>query len=153
MARQIINPEPEFAARPQVDPEKIFFVITKLREFQAKQEDLPGNFAENEDASNAVDDGMREVLEDTPNDPVLQELRAFIHALNVDDRAALVALVFVGRGDFAPTEWEAALSEAKQRDLRSAIRILISTPLSADYLDDTMGVYGETFDEYERKHL
>jgi hypothetical protein len=153
MARQIINSDPEFSSRPQIDPEKAFFVITKLREFQAKQEDIPSRYAESEDASNAVDDGMREVLEDTPNDPVLEELGSFLRSLNVDELATLVALVYIGRGDFAPTEWDAAFAEAKQRDLRAATRTLVNTPLSADYLDDTMAIYGQTFDEFEQKHL
>ena len=153
MARQVISSEPEFASRPQIDPEKVFFVITKLREFQVKEEGGPSAFAESDDGSNAVDDGMREVLEDTPNDPVLPELRGFLRSLNVDELATLVALVYIGRGDFNPTDWDAAFAEAKQRDLRSSMRVLINTPLSADYLDDTMGVYGENFDEYERSHL
>jgi hypothetical protein len=152
MAR-VINPDPDFKSRPQIDPEKVFFVITKLREFQAKEEDIPTLYSESEDASNAVDDGMREVLADSPDDLVLAELRSFLRALNVDERATLVALVYIGRGDFAATEWDGAFNEAKQADLRTAMRVLIGSPHASDYLDNTMGVYGETFDEYERKHL
>lgn len=150
---QVINTEPDFKSRPAIDAEKVFFVITKLREFQAKEPDIPSTYSESEDGSNPADGQMREVLEDNPDDSVLRELRGFLRALNVDELATLIALVYIGRGDFGPDEWDTAFAEAKQRDQRSAIRLLMFTPLAGDHLEDTMGVYGETFDEFERNHL
>jgi hypothetical protein len=153
MTRPAITTEPTFRSRPQIDPEKVFFVITKLREFQVKEENIPSPYSEAEDASNPTDDGMREVLEETPDDPVIQELEAYLRALNVDELATMVALVYIGRGDFDPGDWEEAFAEAKQRDFRAARRVLIYSPLSADHLENTMDVFGETFDEYEKKHF
>ena len=42
------------------------------------------------------------------------ELRAFIDGLNEDEQAELVALAWIGRGSFEPTEWEEALTTARQ---------------------------------------
>ena len=61
----------------QISPEKVCFIAIKAREFDAKVEVVIPQLG-----SNPADEGMRQVLEDFSDDPVLEELTAFINALN-----------------------------------------------------------------------
>ena len=72
-------------------------LIDKLHEFQAKVEVI-----EPAPGSNPSDEDMREVLEDYSDDPVHEELHEMLADLNEDQLADLVALFWLGRGDFTP---------------------------------------------------
>ena len=73
--------------------EKLAFIVAKAREFDAEVE--PDG--DGDDASNPADDGERAILQDTADNPTLQELRDAIDDLNVDERDELLALVWIGR--------------------------------------------------------
>ena len=77
-----------------VSTEQVCFIITKARQFQVK--DVP---AISDPASNASDDRMVSVLEARTKDPVAQEIRSFVNAMDEDQQIDLVALTWVGRGD------------------------------------------------------
>src|SRR5919108_5138363 len=84
-----------------IPTEKVCFLIVKAREFDVKDVVTdPG------DASNAADDSMISVLEDHRDDPVAQEIRGFIDALNEDEQTDLVALVWLCRGDGTVDDWD-----------------------------------------------
>ena len=55
------------------------------------------------------------MLTDAAGPSIRRELVEFIKDLDVDEAAALVALAWIGRGDFEPEEWRTAVAEAKQR--------------------------------------
>ena len=61
-----------------ISPEKVCFIVVKAREFDVKDVVSSPN-----EGSNASDDAMVSVLEDRADDPVAQELRGFIGALNL----------------------------------------------------------------------
>ena len=75
--------------------DQVCFVITKLRQFEVKDVATVAD-----PGSNASDDGMADVLEDRPGDATQQELRRFISAMDIDRQADLVALAWLGRGDY-----------------------------------------------------
>jgi hypothetical protein len=83
-------------------------IIMKARKFDAgvAPEEL-------EEASNATDDGGVAILEDTPDNPTQQELVAALRSLNDDQVAELLALVWLGRGDFDKDTWGEALAQAQ----------------------------------------
>jgi len=81
--------------------EKLAFIVAKAREFDA--EVAPDG--DDDAASNPADDGERAILQDTSDNPTLQELRDAIDGLNVDERDELLALVWIGRGDFTADQW------------------------------------------------
>src|SRR5260370_16748857 len=56
-----------------ISPEKVCYIISKARQFEAKDV-----VADPESGSNATDDGMVDVLEDQAHDPVFENLTAFI---------------------------------------------------------------------------
>src|SRR5215469_2573491 len=82
--------------------EKLAYIIEKAREFDAE---VPSDVDE---GSNAVDDDERQILLDT------QELRATIDDLNIDEREELLALVWLGRGDYDAENWPEASRQARQ---------------------------------------
>src|SRR5664279_4767844 len=98
--------EPEM---PDINTDKVCFVVAKSRELLA--EDVGAQ----RDSSNATDDGFSSVLTDAGDRPARLELVGFIDALDADERDALVALVWIGRGDFEPSDWRAAVKSASER--------------------------------------
>jgi hypothetical protein len=90
-----------------ISPEKVCYIIAKARQFEAKDV-----VADPESGSNAADDRMVDVLEDQGDDPVYEELTAFIGALDEDEQVDLIALTWLGRGDATIEEWDDLRSEA-----------------------------------------
>src|SRR5476651_2867636 len=86
-----------------ISPEKVAYLIIKTREF-----DVQDANSDPDSGSNAIDDGMTDVLEDHGDNPVRQEFRAFVGALDIDEKADLIALMQLGRyfffNDTATTE-------------------------------------------------
>jgi hypothetical protein len=130
-----------------ISPEKVCFIVVKAREFNVK--DVLTN---EDDASNAADDGMVEVLEDHPDDPVVQELTSFIAAMNEDEQVDLVTLAWLGRGDGDPGDWNELRAEAARAHGRTA-RYLLGMPLLSDYLEEALAHFNLSCDDFERDRL
>jgi hypothetical protein len=126
-----------------LSPEKAFFIIVKAREFDAK---VPP--AESDPASNAAGDQEGNILEDYPDDATYAELRDAINGLNDDEKIDLIALLWTGRGDFAPTEWDEAREQARQ-EMHHAAAYLTGTPLLGDLVEDGLAELGYSVEEYE----
>ena len=123
----------------EVDLEKVCFIIVKARELDVKVE-----VTEPDPGSNAADAGFRGVLEDYAEDATQQELRGFLAALNTDEMANIVALMWLGRGDYDAKEWSAALKEASRVQVEHGhgADYLLGTPLLADYLEEGLSQLG-----------
>ena len=122
--------------------EKLAYIIDKAREFDAE---VPSDA---EESSNAADDDEREILLDTPDNPTAQELRAAIDGLNIDEREELLALVWLGRGDYDAENWSEALRQVRQTSTETAY--LLGTPLLADYLEERMSALGLSLEDFQR---
>ncbi|HZB93758.1 MAG TPA: DUF3775 domain-containing protein [Stellaceae bacterium] len=132
----------------EINFEKVCYIIVKAREFDAKVEP-----AETDDGSNPADDEERIVLEDYAGDPTLQELRDAIDGLNEDEAIDLVALAWLGRGDFDVTEWEEARDLADERHRRSASAYLTGMPGLGDYLEEGLSLLGYSCEDFEAGRL
>jgi Protein of unknown function (DUF3775) len=75
-------------------------------------------------------------------DSTYSELKATIDDLEPDQQMSLVGLMWLGRGDYQPAEWERALSDARERWTARTADYLIGTPLLADYLADGLEQLG-----------
>ncbi|MEM8570920.1 MAG: DUF3775 domain-containing protein [Pseudomonadota bacterium] len=64
------------------------------------------------------------------------EIVSLIEDLEPDQKAQLVALMWIGRGDLEPEEWEEALRLAQQRSSGSTAHYLLSHPLLAEHWDE-----------------
>lgn len=135
---------------PQISVETVCRIIIKARQFDVKEGTVE---PDSEYASDAPDDGYREVLEDLPDDPVYQELKSFIDGLDVDDQTELVALMWVGRGDFDGSEWRQAVEQARQEPNAKTAEYLLGTPLLADLLSEGLSQYELSCEDFERQHF
>lgn len=102
----------------------------------ARRFDVKDAMTDPASGSDGIDDGMTDVLVDTPDDAVAEELIGFIAGLNEDERAALVALVWLGRGDFEASEWGEALALARERREGSTARYLLGIPNVGDLAEE-----------------
>src|SRR5690606_17832233 len=104
--------------------ENLEFIIAKAREYDVQ---VPAT--DEESSSNASDDNEVDILDASLANPTRKELFAAIRSLNIDERQELLALMWVGRGDFSADEWDEALSTAVDRDNGREAKYLIGTPL------------------------
>jgi len=126
------------AAPPlSISRDKICFFIAKAREFDVKDVSAGQNAG-----SNAADDAMLGVLEDNRDDPTYFELRSYINALNQDEQIDLVALMWLGRGDGAVTDWQDLKAEAARQHNKRTAQYLLSKPMLADYLEEALSQFG-----------
>ena len=140
--------ETEDAVELAVDPETVCFLIVKAREFDVKVEvDDPDS------GSNPSDDGEIDVLEDRRDDPTFAELMGTLEALNEDELAELVAMTWIGRGDFSRDDWEDAKEQALQRGSKGTAEYLLGTPLLGDYLENGFNELGYSCEDVEEEHL
>lgn len=132
----------------RIAPEKICFVVLKARAFDAKVD-----VVEPDPGSNPADEDMREVLEDYADDPTYDEVHDFIAAQNEDEQVELVALTWVGRGDFDGLDMQAARDAALAAHNERTAEYLLGIPLLADYLETGLDQIGESCEEFKRGHL
>jgi hypothetical protein len=132
-----------------VSPEVVCFIIIKAREFDMKDE-----VTEPDPGSNPIDDGEVAVLEDHADDPSEQEIRSVIASLSVDEQAELVALAWLGRGDYDVKDWATAITDAglAKRDGTTA-SYLLGLPLLGDYLEEGLSMIGRNCEEFEINRL
>lgn len=82
------------------------------------------------------------LAEEEEQDLTAEELRELIDDLNVDEAAELIALAWVGRGDYDAREWAEALSEARQRVNRRTAGYLMGMPMLGDWLEEGLEALG-----------
>jgi hypothetical protein len=125
-----------------IPPEKVCYLVFKAREFDAKDA-----VTDPDDGSNASDDNMISVLEDHGDDPVLQELTAFISSLSEDEQIDLVALAWLGRDDNTIQDWPSLREEAARAHSTRTTHTadyLLGMPLLGDYLDEGLSQFGHS---------
>jgi hypothetical protein len=127
---------------PEINPAKVCFVIEKSREV------LGEDVGADPDPSYPADDDERSILT-SANESVRRELVEFIKDLDVDEAAALVALAWIGRGDFEPEEWRSAVAEASERAEDPTWKYLLGMALLPNYLEDALPAFGRSCEDFE----
>ena len=140
--------EPLEKTEINISPEKVCFLIVKARAFDAKVDPV-----EPDPASNAADDGERGVLEDYADDLTFQELQEAIVDLNDDEVVDLIAIAWVGRGDFDHTDFDGARTLARERHRPNSAPYLVGMPSLGDYLEEGLAELGYSCDESALSHL
>ena len=140
-------PDESLTGALTISSEKVCFVIVKAREFEVKDV-----VTEPDPGSNPVDDQMISVLEDHGDDPVLEELRAFISAMSEDEQIDLVALAWLGRDDNTIEDWppireEAARAHVSRTD--HTANYLLGMPLVSEYLEEALSLFGFSCEQFE----
>ena len=133
---------------PDISTETVCFIIVKARELDVKvaPEEL-------DEGSNATDDAMQRILEDYADDPTYEELRSFLAAQADDDLRQLVALTWIGRGDYDADDWDDLLREVDDPRGKHTVDYLLGTPLLADYLEEAFSQFGLSCEDVELDRL
>lgn len=84
------------------------------------------------------------------NDGLENELHDVIDGLNVDAKSDLLALLWVGRGDYGATEWSQARRQARESVSDQLAQYLEETPMVSDYLIEALDVMGYPQADFER---
>ena len=76
-------------------------------------------------------------------------LRAFISELNEDEQASLIALAWIGRGDYEADDWEEARALARERNMRDAAGYLLGIEMLGDMLEEGLEALGLSLEDEE----
>ncbi|WP_119302906.1 DUF3775 domain-containing protein [Dongia deserti] len=126
--------------------ETLGYIIERAREFDAE---VPPVLTD--DGSNPIDDeaGDTTILEDRLDNPTAEELAAALDQLNEDQRDEIIALTWVGRGDFSKDDWREAVEAAHDRHNGDETRYLLGTPLLSDLLEEGAAQLGYSREDLE----
>ncbi len=124
-----------------LNPETVCWIIRKAAQFHAKEEVVIP-----EEPTGPGDSSALAVLADHADDPSFAELKAAIDDLEPDQQVSLVALMWLGRGDYDAGEWQEALAQARDSWTPHTAEYLIATPLVADYLEEGLAQLGYSCD-------
>lgn len=106
-------------------------LVELAREFHAKEEvvfpEVPNS---------PTDDWAMQTLADHTDDPAVAEFRGIVDDMAERQRAELVALLWLGRGDFDIEEWEEAVDEALGDFSIRAAEYVLAHPIASDYLEE-----------------
>lgn len=114
-----------------LNPEFLRSLILKLRALMAQEE-----MVSPDSGSNPSDDEVSATLQESPDNMTRAEIEAQIEDLEPDQQAELVALMWIGRGDYEPEEWDEALALAVDRADRPTSDYLLGHPQVAEDLDE-----------------
>ncbi len=128
---------------PEINPAKVCFVIEKSRE--SLSEDVRAE----PDSSDPADDGEPVMRPEGAGGSIRRELVEFIKDLDVDESTALVALAWIGRGDFDPEDWKSAVAQASERAIAPTWKYLLGMALLPDYLEDALSAFGRSCEAFE----
>ncbi|MEJ2652338.1 MAG: DUF3775 domain-containing protein [Gammaproteobacteria bacterium] len=115
----------------ELNPETVCFLIDKAKEFHAKEEVVIPD-----EPLSPSEDWARQVLADHDDDLSYQEFKAAVDDLEPDQQATVVALMWLGRGDYSKDQWEDACADAKARWTPRTAEYLLARPLVANYLEE-----------------
>ena len=112
-----------------IDPDYLRMLILKVRALMGKEE------SENpDDASNPIDDALpASALQDEEGDLTREEIVEELRGLEPRQRAELVALMWLGRDEGAPEDWDDLVMQAVERREVPTETYLLNEPLLAEY--------------------
>lgn len=121
-----------------LNPEIVCGIIDKARLFHSKESVV---FDENIPDIEYEYDWLQ-ILADHKDDLSYREVTHTILDLEPDQKVDLLALMYVGRGDFNLDEWTEARKAAKQNIRSHLTEYLFSKPFIADYLEEGLQQLG-----------
>lgn len=127
-----------------IAPDTVRLIVEKARTVSAAVNEDYEDGAEHEVEldDNAHDSHHHDGLaEEETEDLTERELRQIVRELNVDEAAELIALAWIGRGDFEAAEFAEAVAEARQRNYRP-VRYLLGMPMLGDWLEEGLEAIG-----------
>lgn len=154
----------------EMDSDKVCYLVIKMREYE-EEGLIRAEFDQDDEGSDlhlgdeGEDDGELEdeegfiALEDqeedeeSSEDSPLDELHGYIQALDEEEQIELIALTWIGRGDFEKDEWKAALAAATERHNARTAHYLLGMPLLADYLEEGLAAFDLSCTDFDESRM
>ncbi len=153
----------------EMDVDKVCFVVVKMREYE--EEGLIR--AETDDEESSLDEQAEEELgsaeefgatdedggeEEAPaetasGDGILEELATFVRNLDEEEQIELVALAWMGRGDYEAEQWDEAKQAAADRHNDRTAEYLLGIPLLPDYLEEGLAAFDLSCVDFDESRL
>lgn len=129
--------------------EKVCDIITRARAFDSQiplgeEDQEPGEFEADDDID---EDQVLAQAERYKDDPTYLELVDFIDSLNEEEQINLVALAWLGRGDYTIDDWNSALEAAREAHNERTGEYLLGIPLIGDYLEEGLSAFGASCED------
>ena len=125
----------------EINPETVCRLIELARVFHAQEAvDIP------EEPDDPRGDWPTQILSHHAGDTILEEFREIVADLEPDQQQQVVALLWLGRGDFILDEWSEALEQAAEYWTENTADYLVAHPLLADYFTEGLDLHGYTCD-------
>jgi hypothetical protein len=108
---------------------------------------VKGDTVDPDSGSNASDSDPEDVsftdtLQFSPEDAIEDVIRSEIEAMNEDEQAELVALAWIGRGDYEAADFAKAKAEARRRHEGPTATYLLGQPMLGDLLAEGLAAIG-----------
>lgn len=121
----------------RISSEKVCDLIEAAREIAGIVPSTAG------DKTTTGDDSKLETIEGDPDTDVRRiEAISFIAGLNVEEQTDLLALIWLGRGDYDIDEWDDAVSEAEARIAARDPDYMLGDAALPEYLGDGLEAFG-----------
>ena len=130
----------------RISTEKVCAFIATAREVAGKVASTAGARTTSGDDSKLatiVDDPGQDFYE---RDDRRRQMVEFIAGLNVEEQTDLLALIWLGRGDYDIADWDDALEEAEARIAARDPDYMIGDSALPQYLGDGLEAFGRTCD-------
>ena len=125
----------------RISTDKVCDFIEAAREVAGKVPPTTG------DRTTTGDDSRLVTIEDYPGeDDRRQQMVEFILGLNAAEQTDLLALLYVGRGDFDFDEWHAAVHEAAARIADGEAEFMIGDAALPEYLGAALDAFDRSCD-------
>ena len=129
----------------RISSEKVCDFIEAARELAGKVPPTTGDHTTTGDDSELVTIEEPEGIGED-EDARRRETVEFIAGLNVEEQTDLLALIWLGRGDYDIGEWDDAVSEAEARIAARDPDYMIGNAALPEYLGDGLEAFGTTCD-------
>ena len=124
-----------------INSEKVGKIIALANEYDAQ---VPST--DPDSGSNPTDDLQVDVLEILDESTFGEELEDYIDGLNEDEQVDLVALFWIGRETFEPSDLEGARETVRAEQTHSTSQYLMGAPLLGSFLQqglDAIYAFGD----------
>jgi hypothetical protein len=122
----------------RINPDKVCQLMEAGRELAGRVAPTTG------DKTTNGDDSPTAFIEQRDDDPTRLEIVEAIAGMNVEEQIELLALLYLGRGDFGIDEWDDALQEARERIEMGDVDFMIGDEAFPDYLGDALDAFGKS---------
>lgn len=121
-----------------INPDIVRNIIQYAKEFYVKEPasltDKPGQYPEEYD--------WTQYLADHEDDLNYQQAIKQIDDLEPDQQITLIAMLYLGRGDYDKADWQQALEEAKNNWNEKTGEYLMKHPQLPEYLEEALTQFG-----------